>query len=69
MYQPRENRSRWADETTMREPAEVLDTTTIQRNDAIRFASLTLENLAFIEDAWRTRQGHAGRPVHLVTQP
>ena len=52
----------------MGEPAEILDTTTIKRNEAIRFASLTLTNLEFIEDAWRMRQGHVGKPVHLVTQ-
>jgi len=52
----------------MGEPTEILKTTTIGRNDAIRFASLTLENLEFIEEAWRSGQRHDGGPVHLVTQ-
>ncbi len=38
----------------MGEPAEILETTKVQRNDAIRFAALTLVNLEFIEAAWRT---------------
>lgn len=53
----------------MREPAEILDTATIGRNDAIRFALLTLDNLKFIEAAWSSDRGHSGKPsVHLVTQ-
>jgi hypothetical protein len=52
----------------MVEPAEILDTTRIQRNDAIRLASLTLENLEFVEEAWRSGRPQGGRPVHLVTQ-
>jgi hypothetical protein len=53
----------------MGEPAEILETTKVDRNDAIRFAALTLANLEFIDAAWRTAQDHDGHPaVHLVTQ-
>ncbi len=53
----------------MGQPAEIFDTATIERNDAVRFASRTLANLEFFEAVWRGGQDHAGRPaVHLITQ-
>jgi hypothetical protein len=53
----------------MAEPAEVLETTTVQRNDAIHFAAFMLENLEFVEDSWRAgHTSHRDPPIHLVTQ-
>ncbi|WP_447964104.1 HEPN family nuclease [Nitrospira sp. Ecomares 2.1] len=53
----------------MGEAEEILDTTTIGRNDAIRFASLTLANLEFLEQAWRADHSRSdGSGIHLVTQ-
>jgi hypothetical protein len=53
----------------MAEPTQILETTEVGRNDAIRFALLTLENLKYIEDTWRANDtGLGNRPVHLVTQ-
>jgi hypothetical protein len=53
----------------MGEPAEILDTATYERNDAIRFASLTLANLEFLEAAWLDSEGHGSEyHIHLVTQ-
>lgn len=53
----------------MAEPSEIIETTKVERNDAIRFAALTVANLDFIEAAWRSAQDRGLHPpVHLVAQ-
>lgn len=52
----------------MGEPAEILDTARIERNDAIRFASFTLANLEFLEKVWQGQGRDGGSAVHLITQ-
>jgi HEPN pEK499 p136 len=52
----------------MAQPAEILDTATVERNDALTFASLTVDNLRFVEAIYeQDRTRHATSQVHLVT--
>jgi len=47
----------------------LVDMATVERDDAIRFAARTAENLRFIEATWREhRERHLDAPVRLVTQ-
>lgn len=52
----------------MAEPDEILDFATVERNDARKFASLTVDNLRFVDAVYEQGQPpQATLPVHLVT--
>ena len=52
----------------MTQLAEILQTATVARNDALTFASLTVDNLRFVESIYeQDRTRHATAQVHLVT--
>jgi hypothetical protein len=49
--------------------AVILDLATVERDDALKFAARTLENLRYIESVWREhRLRQRDAPVRLVTQ-